>query len=235
LITKFPPIESADEYGLLAAGGDLEIESLLLAYRSGIFPWPIQYEDEDVLAWFSPPKRALLYVEDFHISKSLKRSITRRGFKFRCDTKFRTVVEGCTDRVNSGTWITPEMIEAYYKLHLKGFAHSLECYVNDALVGGLYGVAIGEMFAAESMFYRETDASKATLLVLCRVLQSLGVRWIDCQVISNVTKALGAIEVDRNSFLAELSQLITKPQINFHAFQGKNLSLSKRELSLLLE
>src|SRR5690606_17061009 len=155
---SFPPVDRADEFGLLAIGGDLDVDSLLLAYRSGIFPWPIQ---NGLLTWFAPPRRAVLFLDEFHISKSLRRERRRKGCHVRTNTAFREVVEACADsshrRNQRGTWINDDILEAYVALHKAGFAHSVEVYVEDRLIGGVYGVALGLMFAGESMFHRESN------------------------------------------------------------------------------
>ena len=215
VVTKFPPVSSADEYGFLCAGGDLEPESLLLAYRSAIFPWPIV--GEELMTWFSPPRRAVLFLDEAHVSRSLQREQRRGTFEVRFDTRFPDVMEGCADRRKeiergdqTGTWITAEMREAYTRLHRLGFAHSIEAFVAGELVGGLYGVSIGGFFAGESMFYRRPNASKVALLCLIQHLRSKGVPWIDCQVMTPLFATFGAREVPRKEYLKLLEREVAR-------------------------
>ena len=202
MILEFPPVQNADKNGLLAIGGDLEVGSLLLAYRSGIFPWPF---DEETLAWFSPPQRAILFFDNFHISRSLEKARNKTTFTFSIDGDFKGVMRHCAELKNRsrqhGTWITPDVIESYYKLHKEGCAHSFECYDGEELVGGVYGVSIGKMFAAESMFYRRPNASKFALCNLIDYLKLQGATWIDVQVLNPFTQKLGAIDVPRREFM----------------------------------
>lgn len=207
MITAFPPLENADEHGLLAVGGDLEVESLLLAYRSGIFPWPVHSE---ILAWFAPPQRAVIFTDRLKLSSSLRREIKRTPFKITLNTAFEQVISSCAKAKNRkgqrGTWITQEMIDGYCKLHDAGYAYSIEAWSSiDELAGGLYGVSIGRMFAAESMFYLAPNASKLCLAFLVDRLSGSGVSWLDVQVINPFTEALGAVEIARAEF-AELLQ-----------------------------
>ncbi len=201
VITAFPPLEKADENGLLCVGGDLEVESLLLAYQNAIFPWP--YGEQYPITWFSPPRRAVLFLKDFHLSSRLKKDLKKRDFSFQINSNFQSVITECTKR-RKPTWITKEMQAAYLKLHKAGYCHSFECYENGTLVGGLYGVSIGKMFAGESMFHRVDNASKATLCYLVEYLQSRGVHWIDGQQMTPLFKSFGAVEIPRNEFVGIL-------------------------------
>jgi leucyl/phenylalanyl-tRNA--protein transferase len=216
-IIEFPPIEFADEYGLLAAGGDLEPGSLLLAYRSGIFPWPLSGSKR--LFWFAPPERAVVYLKDFHESRSLRKTIRKMKFEFTFNETFSEVMRECSSVSNRprehGTWITEQMIEAYSELHKLGFAHSIECWLEGRLVGGIYGVSIGRMFAAESMFYRESDASKACLSLLCRYLLLEGATFLDCQILNPHLETLGAVTIPRDKFMEELRAALQAPSIDF--------------------
>ena len=206
-ITAFPPVETADDDGLLAIGGDLEVESLLLAYRSGIFPWPI---NEGILAWFAPPERAVIFLDEFHIPRRLQRELTRTQFSSRIDTNFTEVISRCAEVKNRGeqdsTWITPDIIEAYSELFTLGVAHSFETYHNDVLVGGLYGVRIGRFFAAESSFYRMTNASKVAMITLVEYLKKEGISWFDCQVLTPFSESFGAREIPRSDFMKLLGE-----------------------------
>ena len=200
-ILAFPPTSQANPDGLLAVGGDLEVESLLLAYSSGIFPWPY---DNKTLAWYSPLKRAVLFLDEIHVSKSIRKLIGRSEFEIKKNINFASVIKECSVLKNrgkqNGTWITNRMIKGYADLHKAGFCHSYECYKHGTLVGGLYGVQIRKMFAGESMFYREDGASKAALLYLINDLKEQGVTWLDCQVITPLFKSLGAKEISREDF-----------------------------------
>jgi leucyl/phenylalanyl-tRNA--protein transferase len=204
-IVAFPPIETADEDGLLAIGGDLEPESLLLAYRSGIFPWPI---NEGLLAWFAPPKRAVIFLKDLHISRSLQRELKRGRFTTRMDTAFYHVISRCAEIKNRGdqgaTWIIPEMLEAYTNLFEMGIAHSFETYFEGELVGGIYGLRIDDFFVAESSFYRRTSASKVAMIALTEYLKREKIPWFDCQAITPFSKSFGAVEIPRDEFMEQL-------------------------------
>jgi leucyl/phenylalanyl-tRNA--protein transferase len=211
-ILEFPPIETADEDGLLAVGGDLEPESLMLAYRSGIFPWPI---NEGLLAWFAPPERAVVFLEDLHISRSLHRELKRGRFATKIDTAFHHVITRCAEVKNRGeqdsTWIIPEMMEAYTTLYEMGIAHSFESYLGGELVGGMYGIQIGRFFAAESSFYRKTNASKVAMVALADYLQQQGITWFDCQVITPFSESFGAVEIPRSEFMSLLTEAMNTP------------------------
>lgn len=215
-ISAFPPVEDADEDGLLAIGGDLEVESLLLAYKSGIFPWPF---NPKLLAWFSPPIRAVLNFNALKINRSLKRSIKENNFAVRINTAFEEVIHHCRSVKRAkqrGTWITKDIEEAYIELHKKGFAHSFECFSEGKLVGGIYGVSIGQFFAGESMFHLSPDASKIALHGLAQHLKQQGGTWMDCQVMNPFLLTLGAQEIPRNRFMRELSAaLAAQPAFTF--------------------
>ena len=208
-VLDFPPVENADEHGLLAIGGDLNVDSLLLAYRSGIFPWPLH---EDLLTWFAPPKRAVLFFEDLHISKSLRKELNKNKFQIKIDTNFELVIKECAKtkfrKGQQGTWITQEMIDAYIEFNKAGYAHSIEAYIDDQLVGGHYGVSIGGMYAGESMFYREPNASKVSLVHIIEHLKSQGVTWLDCQVMTPLLESFGAKEIDRDKYMELLGKSI---------------------------
>lgn len=207
--TPFPPLAKAlrQPNGLLAAGGDLSAERLLLAYRQGIFPW---YSEGEPILWWSPDPRMVLVAAELKISRSLAKSIRNRGYEVRIDTAFGQVLEGCSgDRLGQpGTWLLPEMRAAYLRLHQLGYAHSFETWQGDALVGGLYGMAIGRMFYGESMFTRATDASKVALAALAGELSARGFPLIDCQMNTRHLASLGAREMARADFLHAVSALV---------------------------
>jgi leucyl/phenylalanyl-tRNA--protein transferase len=208
----FPPAEQAltEPNGLLAAGGDLTPARLLAAYRRGIFPW---YERGQPILWWSPEPRAVLYPDRVKVSRSLKRSLAKGGFRVTADTAFSAVVQHCAEprRGTAGTWITDEMARAYSRLHALGWAHSFETWRARELVGGLYGVAIGRVFFGESMFSRVTDASKVALVRLAEVLRARGFALIDCQVASAHMTSLGAEPLQRGQFLRRLDELCEPP------------------------
>ena len=212
VIEAFPPHDSADENGLLAIGGDLDVESLLLAYENGIFPWPIF--EEDILAWFSPPQRALLFVDEVRVPRSLQKQLRRSRFEIRVNTEFHRVVGECAKLINrgrqKGTWINRDIINAYTELHAKGYAHSIECWERGELVGGLYGVSLGAMFAGESMFFRTSNASKFCLLFLIDYLRTNNVPWLDCQQQTPLLTQFGSREVPRKEFLRLLAIQLQK-------------------------
>lgn len=205
----FPPLERAlrEPNGLLAIGGDLGPQRLLAAYRGGIFPW---FSPGEPILWWSPDPRMVLLPERLKVSRSLHKALRRSEIQVRFDTAFREVMQACTEAPRdgqSGTWIVPEMIEAYCHLHQLGVAHSVETWRDGRLVGGLYGVAIGGMFYGESMFHHETDASKIAFVHLVRFLQEKGYGMIDCQMHTGHLASLGAEEIPRSDFLRRLQAL----------------------------
>jgi leucyl/phenylalanyl-tRNA--protein transferase len=206
----FPPVrEALDEpNGLLAFGGDLRSQRLLAAYRLGIFPW---YNEQPIL-WWAPNPRAVIFPDQVHISRSLRKILRRGGFEVTMDRAFGNVIAGCADR--SSTWISHEMRRAYVQMHELGHAHSVEVWRDDYLVGGLYGMAVGSVFFGESMFNRATDASKIALVYLCGQLQQWNFRVIDCQVGNDHTRSLGAVEIDREHFSQVLAESIDQPAMN---------------------
>jgi leucyl/phenylalanyl-tRNA--protein transferase len=205
---SFPPPHLAIREGLLAVGGDLSIERLLLAYRSGIFPW---YSQGEPILWWSPDPRLVLYPDELRVSKSLRRIIKKELFQITFDTAFDDVVQGCADvkrAYGEGTWITNEMKAAYCDLHRQGHAHSVEAWQNENLVGGLYGVSIGRAFFGESMFSRVSNASKVAFATFVENLKRLNFKIIDCQVRTDHLIRFGAREVPRKVFLMQLGEAI---------------------------
>ena len=209
---RFPPVDSSTPEGLLAVGGDLRPERLLEAYRHGIFPW---YDEDQPILWWSPDPRTVLFPDKLHISRSLEKTIRRGHFTVTLDRCFREVMQHCAgprpQYPDGGTWITAEMLDAYTTLHKQGYAHSVETWQEGQLVGGLYGVALGGAFFAESMFTRVPDASKVALVCLVRQLQTWGFRLMDCQQSSPHVIALGAEEISRREFLDHLNAALTLP------------------------
>ena len=204
----FPPVTSAptDPDGLLCVGGDLRPERLLAAYRRGIFPW---YSEDQPILWWSPDPRMVLFPNELKVSRSLGKTLRNRGFRVTFDTCFDTVVAMCAEsgtRAHEGTWISPAMRAAYGELHRLGHAHSVEAWLDDRLVGGLYGVLLGRIFFGESMFSTETDASKVALHDLVRWLRPYDVELIDCQVASEHLFTLGARLIPRAEFVACLER-----------------------------
>jgi leucyl/phenylalanyl-tRNA---protein transferase len=207
----FPPPEEAEASGLVAVGGDLEPERLLLAYSQGIFPWPLVAQP---LLWFSPDPRMVLRPAELHLSRSLRRTLRRQPFAIRVDTAFERVVRRCAHAPRAGeagTWITPEMRRAYARLHELGFAHSVEAWRGPELVGGLYGVSLGGAFFGESMFADVPEASKVAFTALVRQLQSWDFDLIDCQIYTAHLERFGATEWPRRRFLAALADSLARP------------------------
>jgi leucyl/phenylalanyl-tRNA---protein transferase len=217
--SPFPPLEAAlpEPNGLLAAGGDLSPERILAAYRRGIFPW---FSAGQPILWWSPDPRMVLYVDEFHMSRSLRKRVKRGDFELRVDSAFADVIHNCAASLRigqTGTWITPAIIDAYTELHAKGFAHSVESWRDGELVGGLYGIALGRVFFGESMFAYETDASKTALVGLIDLLRELGMPLIDCQQETAHLASFGARPISRRTFAAHLTELIhsTSPAANW--------------------
>lgn len=209
---RFPPVERATPEGLLAIGGDLQPERLLEAYRHGIFPW---YNDDQPILWWSPDPRTVLFPDRLHVSRSVEKIIRRRQFTVTFDRSFREVMIQCAgprpQYPEGGTWITPAMIEAYTSLQQLGFAHSAEAWEHDRLVGGVYGVALGGAFFAESMFTRVDNASKVALALLVRQLHAWGFRIMDCQQASPNVMRFGAEEIPRRMFMERLAEALALP------------------------
>ncbi|MGH8041240.1 MAG: leucyl/phenylalanyl-tRNA--protein transferase [Rudaea sp.] len=208
----FPPVEIALDHpnGLLAAGGDLSPERLLDAYRHGIFPW---YCDDEPILWWSPDPRTVFATNKIHIGTRLRRWLRHCDWTIRADYAFADVMRACAAprATQPQTWITLEMFDAYSNLHALGHAHSVEVYVDDALVGGIYGIAIGHMFFGESMFSRATNASKVALIALCHTLNAWGFPMLDAQVASSHLATLGAFAMPRAEFAAHVAEAGAKP------------------------
>jgi leucyl/phenylalanyl-tRNA--protein transferase len=203
----FPPVDEALNDGLLAFGGDLNTERLLLAYQSGIFPW---YEG-DVPLWWCPDPRFVLFPNELIITKSMKKLIRRNDFTFTVNKAFEEVIHHCKNvkrPYQQGTWITDEVQRAYTKLHQEGFTHSAETWLNNKLVGGLYGVRLGKVFFGESMFSLVSNASKYAFINYVQQLQQEGVQLIDCQVYTEHLESLGARMIPRNDFIKLLQDLV---------------------------
>jgi leucyl/phenylalanyl-tRNA--protein transferase len=210
----FPPVELAlsEPNGLLAVGGDLSPSRLLDAYRRGIFPW---FSEGDPVLWWSPEPRMVLRVGELRISRSLRKAIRAKRFTVTFDEAFQQVMLGCASPrpQQDGTWITDAMISAYTTLAVRGYAHSVEAWHDGALAGGLYGVAVGRMFFGESMFARETDASKVAFVHLVRQLARWDVPMIDCQMATAHLASLGAREIPRADFVDEIARLTRQPSL----------------------
>lgn len=221
----FPDVRLAlkEPDGLLAIGGDLSPDRLAAAYRHGIFPW---FNHDQPILWWSPDPRAVLFPDQLKVSRSLRKTLRKSPFTVTADRAFSEVIEACSGpRDNdlnsngeneSGTWITEEMKLAYKQFHDAGFAHSVECWSDDELVGGLYGVAIGQVFFGESMFTRQTDASKVAFVYLVKQLVQWGFRLIDCQIYSSHLESLGAESISREKFTQLLNQYCEQPGKSGH-------------------
>jgi len=233
-ILEFPDVDQADRDGLLAVGGDLEVESLLLAYQNGIFPWPLE---QDLLAWFAPPERTLLFQQDLHLSRTLRRLLNNHPFDFSLNMYFEQVLKYCQHSSNrqgqGGTWITDPIVDGYCELHQIGAAYSVECLCDGKLVGGLYGVHLNGFVSGESMFYLEPNCSKLCLVLLMQLLKTKGIDWIDCQMTTPLLKSFGASEMPRTEFQRLLKSQIDRRvesigsrKVNFGNWRGGPLSLN---------
>ena len=209
----FPPVETAlrEPNGLLCAGADLSVERLFAAYRRGIFPW---YSGSDPILWWSPDPRMVLFCDQLKVPRSLAKSIRNKGYEVRIDSAFSKVIRTCAEprKGETGTWLGKDMRTAYLALHQAGYAHSVETWRGNDLVGGLYGIAIGRMFFGESMFSRATDASKVALVALVGELRARGFPMIDCQQRTALLASLGAREIARRQFLRRLAALVNYPE-----------------------
>lgn len=228
----FPHPDESEPDGLLAVGGDLSPERLLTAYSTGIFPW---YDDQSPILWWSLDPRLILFPDNLHVSKRLKRRIKHDHYRVTLDENFELVIDHCAGKNRpgqNGTWIIPEMKEAYVKLFRLGFAHSVEVWEDSELVGGLYGVSLGRFFSGESMFFLKPDASKFGFSFLVRFLIHRDFGFIDCQQPTDHLKSLGAIELRRSQFLKILSDSMNHPTVRgkWEFFSGE-YELIKKELS----
>jgi len=201
----FPDPAKADSEGLIAVGGDMSVKRLLLAYRSGIFPWTVR-----PITWWSPDPRGIIELDGFRAPRSLVRLMRKQPFSITVDRAFRKVMEACAapSTGRDTTWITPEFVEAYTKLNQEGHAHSIECWHQNELVGGIYGVAVGGLFAAESMFHRVSNASKVALCTLVDRLRERSFKLLDVQMVTPATEPLGAIAIPRAEYLRRLKKAI---------------------------
>lgn len=204
---RFPDPRNADAEGLVAVGGDLSPSRLLLAYRLGIFPWTAR-----PVTWWSPNPRGIFELEQFHIPRSLQRALRKPIFEVTVNQAFREVMAGCAQSApgRRSTWITPEFIDAYTQLHLAGHAHSVECWQDRRLVGGIYGVAVGGLFAGESMFHRVSNASKVALTSLVERLLNRSFVLFDVQMVTDATLAFGAVQIPREEYLMRLATAVEK-------------------------
>lgn len=205
---RFPDARQANADGLVAVGGELSSQRLLLAYRSGIFPWTAA-----PVTWWSPDPRAIFELDGLHVSHTLQKIIRKGVFQVSLDRAFREVITGCAapGPGRRSTWITPEFVEGYTALHEKGHAHSLEVWQGDQLAGGIYGVAVGGLFAGESMFHRVSNASKVAVFHLVEHLKRQGFRLFDIQMLTPITTQLGGVNISREQYLRRLAKAIEKP------------------------
>lgn len=202
----FPQVETAHSSGIVAFGGDLSTERLLLAYKSGIFPW---FEDGEAITWFAPEERMVLFLNEVRISKSTRNILNRSIFKVTYNEAFHEVIKNCQEIKRSGqlgTWITDDMLEAYTKLHELGYAKSVEVWQDDELVGGLYGIDLGHIFCGESMFSKVSNASKIAFIHLAEKLKTENYQLIDCQVYNDYLAQLGCEEIPRDLFMQILKK-----------------------------
>jgi len=215
----FPSVSTSDSEGFLAHGGDLKPETLISAYQQGIFPW---FNEGQPILWWSPDPRLILKTNAMKCSRSLRKRIRNKKFSISCDKAFIDVMNACAaprDKQAGGTWISDEMLKAYQTLHHLQYAHSIECWLGEELVGGLYGISINGLFFGESMFSTANDASKVALYHLCRFLDKENVPWIDCQVESTHLISLGAQHIPRQQFINEIEDSLNKTSpIQWHRF-----------------
>lgn len=204
----FPDPRRADAEGLVAVGGDFSVPRLLLAYRSGIFPWT-----DDPITWWSPDPRGVIESDRFHVSRSLARVLRKGVFEVTVNRAFREVMAGCAEPApgRGESWVTPAFIAAYTRLHAQGHAHSVECWQGGKLAGGIYGVAVGGFFAGESMFHRVSDASKVALASLVERLRGRGFVLFDVQMLTPITRQLGGVELPRVEYLQRLAVAVARP------------------------
>ena len=204
--------------GLVGVGGDLRPTTLLRAYADGVFPW---FNEGDPILWWSPDPRGVIELDGLHVSRSLARTIRKNEFRVTADAAFAAVMQGCAERRTEGTWVTPEMIHAYTELHRRGFAHSIETWIPTdepeqwSLAGGIYGVAIGGLFAGESMFHRVPDASKVALASLVEHLKTRGFTLFDVQMKTDHTERMGAVEIPRKEYLERLKEAVRAEGVGF--------------------
>jgi leucyl/phenylalanyl-tRNA--protein transferase len=221
---------------VVAVGLDLKPETLISAYSQGVFPWPC--EDMPLL-WHCPLRRAVLFFDDLHVSKRLKQYLKKSPWTFTVNRAFDQVISESSVRLNEGTWITPEMKDAYGELHRLGLAHSVEVWSGKKLVGGLYGVYIGGYFAGESMFHREDNASKAAILFTISLLKSAGKKWLDIQMLTPHMEALGAHEITRRKFLGMVAEANAAERSSDHIHPFRNESILEhyryQDFSTLIE
>jgi leucyl/phenylalanyl-tRNA--protein transferase len=206
-----PPDQGPPD-GLVGVGGTLDPATLLRAYADGVFPW---FGEHDPVLWWSPDPRAVFPLDTFHVPRRLARTVAQGKYRVSFDTCFRTVMEACGENREEGSWIIPEMIDAYTSLHEMGFAHSVESWLGDALVGGVYGIALGGLFAGESMFFRAPDASKVALVALHRRLVDHGFELFDTQIANEHTFRFGAVEIPRGEYLLRVRKAVRNTKARF--------------------
>jgi leucyl/phenylalanyl-tRNA---protein transferase len=206
------PPEYATPEGIVGVGGDLKPSTLLKAYSTGVFPW---FNDGDPVIWWSPDPRAVIPIDTFHVPRRLAATIRQNRFRITVNERFQEVIRACGENRGEGTWVTDGMVEAYTALHRRGHAHSLEAWAGDTLAGGVYGVAVGGLFAGESMFHRVRDASKVALVALLTRLRDRGYTLFDTQIINDHTMQFGAVDIPRSEYLTRLRAAVAKKGVKF--------------------
>ncbi len=199
---QFPPVDQADESGLIAVGGEINTEYLLAAYSQGIFPWPCG--PKQLITWFAPPQRGILPLQKMHISKSLQKAYKKHPYTIKFNQDFQKIIQICAEiprQDQTDTWITNEIQQGYYDLFQNGYAYCVGAYKNDILVGGLYGTCFGNFYSGESMFQLESNTSKFCLLELAKKLRLLNIEWLDTQMLTETLLQFGGIEIDRKQFM----------------------------------
>ncbi len=224
----FPPIESASPEGLLAIGGNLDEQTLLTAYKQGIFPWPIS--EDSPLTWFSPDPRGLLQVKDLHLSKSFEKFLKKTQFKIKFNTQPEKVIRNCAEvsrKHEEGTWITDEVVNAYLNFFAAGHVYTVEVYEGNVLIGGLYGVTINNYLSGESMFHLKTNASKMALYYLILIAKINQIPWIDTQMVTPVIESFGGQHLPRKSFIDLLNQQLLQENKRSHIFNYSQQKLDQ--------
>ncbi len=221
---EFPPVDHANPDGIVASGGNLSPGMLISAYKQGIFPW---YNEGEEILWWSPDPRFVIFPEEVIVSRSMADILKKQVFQFTVDKDFPRVIKSCGSvprKGQKGTWITPDMVKAYIKLHDLGFAHSVEAWKNEKLAGGIYGISLGKCFFGESMFSFQSNASKAALITLCNMLEHADFSILDCQVYTEHLDSMGAEMIPRKDFIAMVNKGLEKKTIrgNWHDITDKS-------------
>jgi len=231
-IAAFPPIEQADEHGLLAFGGDLDVSSLILAYSQGIFPWPI--DPEAPMAWFSPDPRGILPFDQIQLGRSLIKSLKKVNWQVSFNGAFFDVITACQtnhQKKSLGTWISDEILIAYHQLFLAGHAYSVEIWEDGHIIGGVYGVSMGNFLSGESMFYQRSNASKLALIVLANTMKHHHIHWLDTQMVTPAVQDMGGIYISRPEFISKLNKALLNQSLTSVFHRKKTVPIIPNEIA----